>query len=99
VSSLHTVNKSPGSKDVLESCLHTAAPGDTVLLIEDGVYACASHGHLFNTLDPAIRLCALQEDLQARGIDAGMSPARMESITYPQFVELACQHKRTISWF
>ncbi len=107
MSSLHTVNKSSSSADVLNSCLRTAVAGDTVLLIEDGVYACGSSQAdllLFSELDPAVRLCALQEDLQARGIDLsggmnGRITGRIEAISYPQFVELACHHARTISWF
>ena len=119
MSSLHTVNKSSSSAEVLSSCLRTALAGDTVLLIEDGVYACGGSQAdqlLFSELDPAIRLCALQEDLQARGINlgactnagisagisagtAGGITGRIEAISYPQFVELACHHTRTISWF
>jgi tRNA 2-thiouridine synthesizing protein B len=103
VSSLHTVNKSSSSADVLSSCLRTAMAGDTVLLIEDGVYACGgaqADQLLFSKLDPAIRLCALQEDLQARGVVlSGDIHGLIEAISYPQFVELACQHTRTISWF
>ncbi len=111
MNSLHTVNKSPGSAELLRSCLRTAVAGDTVLLIEDGVYACGESqiNHLlFNELDPAIRLCALQEDLLARGIDlnaglnagiTGDTAGRIEAISYPQFVKLACHHTRTISWF
>jgi tRNA 2-thiouridine synthesizing protein B len=103
VSSLHTVNKSSSSADVLSSCLRTAVAGDTVLLIEDGVYACGGSQSdllLFSELDPAVRLCALQEDVQARGIKLSENVhRRIEAISYPQFVELACQHTRTISWF
>jgi len=102
VSSLHTVNKSSSSTDLFNSCLRTAVAGDTVLLIEDGVYACGAQADqlLFSTLDSAVRLCALKEDLQARGIRLSENARRrIEVISYPQFVELACHHTRTISWF
>ncbi len=36
---LHIVNKSPGERSTLASCLAHARPGHSVLLIEDAVYA------------------------------------------------------------
>ena len=38
MSTLHTVNKSPFATQALVSCLNHAKAGDTVLMIEDGVY-------------------------------------------------------------
>jgi len=36
---LHIVNKSPGERATLSSCLAHVRPGHSVLLIEDAVYA------------------------------------------------------------
>jgi len=36
---LHLVNKSPFERNALDSCLRLAAPGSSILLIEDRVYA------------------------------------------------------------
>lgn len=94
LSTLHTVNKSAFGSEALASCLHVARSGDAILLLEDGVY---------NAVDvPApvgIRIYALQEDLQARGIAAEQLPSHVEPIAYKDFVALVCTHRRTVSWF
>ena len=96
---LHTVNKSPLSSQTLASCLRVAAPGDTVLLIEDGVYACTpAHESLFDGLDVEVKLRVLREDLLARGLEAQLAE-RFDVVDYAGFVELACAHPRTLSWF
>lgn len=46
-----------------------------------------------------IRVYALREDLQARGIAAEQLPAHIEPIAYKDFVALVCTHARTVSWF
>ncbi|MDO9318723.1 MAG: sulfurtransferase complex subunit TusB [Gammaproteobacteria bacterium] len=46
-----------------------------------------------------IRIYALREDLQARGIAAEQLPAHVEPIAYKDFVALVCTHRRTVSWF
>lgn len=46
-----------------------------------------------------IRVYALGEDLQARGIAAEQLPAHIESIVYKDFVALVCTFARTVSWF
>jgi tRNA 2-thiouridine synthesizing protein B len=52
------------------------------------------------TVDSAgIRIYALREDLQARGIPAEQLPAHVEPIAYKDFVALVCTHARTVSWF
>ncbi|MDO8270713.1 MAG: sulfurtransferase complex subunit TusB [Gammaproteobacteria bacterium] len=46
-----------------------------------------------------VRIYALREDLQARGIAAEQLPAHVEPIAYKDFVALVCTHRRTVSWF
>ncbi len=46
-----------------------------------------------------IRVYALGEDLQARGIAAEQLPAHIEPIAYKDFVDLVCTFARTVSWF
>lgn len=113
LSTLHTVNKSAFSSDALASCLRVARSGDAVLLLEDGVYNAVSSpvgaslaGELQQlSASPAgqahttVRVYALQEDLQARGIAAEQLPAHVEPISYSDFVTLVCTHARTVSWF
>ena len=98
---LHTVNKSAQQSGILSSCLSIAAPGETVLLIEDGVYAlvgCIASNNLLIDKHPDIALFALREDLQARGLEALVS-TQVQIINYGEFVALTCRYSKTISWF
>lgn len=93
MSTLHTVNKT-AADDALAACLRVAASGDSLLLIEDGVYQASTiTGH---PKAQVLKLFALKEDTDARGI---ILPTSVTPIDYAQFVELACQHSRSVSWF
>jgi tRNA 2-thiouridine synthesizing protein B len=101
---LHTVNKSPSSSQVLLCALRTAMGGDSILLIEDGVYAALQNAHtqtLINGIAPDIQIYALQEDLVARGLlgEGAALITRIRPVNYRGFVELSCEHGRTLSWF
>lgn len=93
MSTLHTVNKS-AADDALEACLRVASSGDSLLLLEDGVYQAARLAQ--HPQASALRLFALHEDVRARGIGL---PAAITPIGYAEFVELVCQHRRSVSWF
>tara|TARA_R100001377_G_scaffold69223_1_gene44531 strand:- start:3811 stop:4092 length:282 start_codon:yes stop_codon:yes gene_type:complete len=93
MSTLHTVNKT-AADDALAACLKVASSGDSVLLIEDGVYQASKLAG--NPQTRALKLFALREDADARGISL---PATVTAIGYAQFVELACEHQRSVSWF
>jgi len=97
---LHTVNKSPFERDALESCLRHAAAGDTVLLIEDGVYGAMRGGAFTPRLQQALqsmRVCALQPDVEARGIRDKLL-AEVTLIDYGGFVDLAVEHYPIMAW-
>jgi tRNA 2-thiouridine synthesizing protein B len=97
---LHIVNKSPQTRNALESCLRIAAPGGALLLIEDAVYA-ATHGNSAEaTLTEALarfRVYALLPDLEARAVADrvidGVTP-----IGYDGFVDLVAEHPNCQSW-
>lgn len=93
MSTLHTVNKT-SANDALAACLRVASSGDTLLLIEDGVYQASTL--VRHPQAKTLRLFALQEDITARGLSL---PATITPIGYAQFVDLACQHERSVSWF
>lgn len=102
MTTLHTVNKSCLSANALSSCLRVASPGDCVLLIEDGVYNAVTPSSEVVSIGDSranIRVCALGEDLQARGIASENLPTHVEVITYQDFVDLTCTHARCVSWF
>jgi len=103
MSCLHTINKTSASSDALSSCLRVASAGDCILLLEDGVYnvinlSVLTHGVRAATI-ANLRFCALKEDLDARGIHATNIPAMVETVSYDDFVQLACKHQQTVSWF
>ena len=93
MSTLHTVNKS-AADDALAACLRVASSGDSLLLVEDGVYQASMLAE--HPRAQALKLFALREDVDARGISL---PCTVTPIDYAQFVELACQHRRSVSWF
>ncbi|MEE4381556.1 MAG: sulfurtransferase complex subunit TusB [Pseudomonadales bacterium] len=100
MSTLHLVNRPPERGDGLAAALRVAAPGDAVLLLEDGVYA-AARGTEGATLlagrDASVTLHVLEPDLRARGL-AGRLVEDAEAVDDAGFVALAVVHGRTASW-
>ena len=91
---LHTVNKSPFGNDTLETCIRFAAPGDPILLIEDGVYAAEAGNRFAGMIETILKrnpLFALQPDLSARGISVIASG--VATVDYEGFVELVERHQ------
>ncbi len=96
MSCLHLLNKSPstGSLNELRNLL---APGDGLLLLEDGVYFLNRPEELASLPD-GISLYFLAEDLLARGLNAPL-PANATTVDYDGFVALCASHDKTTSWF
>lgn len=98
---LHTWNKRSGSASTLAGCLAVLADGDTLLLLEDGVYLAldaAFLSHFDQGTQAGPRLCVLSADLAARGISARISPLA-NVIGYEDFVALSLHHQRVVNWF
>jgi len=97
---LHIVNKSPAQTRTLDSCLRLARPGDTLLLIEDAVYA-ATHGTAGGALVAealkSLKVCALQPDLDARGMTGRLIDG-VTSVDYAGFVDLVVENPNNQSW-
>ncbi len=97
---LHIVNKSPGERTALASCLAHARAGHAVLLIEDAVYA-ATRGHAAAAALAAaaatVKVYVLAPDLEARA-RAGALIEGVVPVDYKGFVELVAQHPRVQSW-
>ena len=90
---LHTVNRSPLSSNSLYSALRIAAPGDPLLLLEDGVYAAMPGAVWEQALRAALAqrpIYALGADLQARGIERLIEGIQVTG--YDGFVALVEQH-------
>ena len=98
---LHTVNKSPFEKTSLESCLRHALPGDSVLLIEDGVYAALDGTALSARMREALavlEILVLEPDLAARGLEPERLVKGIGMVDYRGFVRLACRHPSVQAW-
>ncbi len=96
---LHTINKSSPSQ-ALPLCLRFAAPGDIVLLLEDGVCQAVVGSSTCRQLlaAEALRIVAIEEDITCRGLDGKLPPA-VEVIDYKGFVDLCCECDKVQSWF
>lgn len=101
MSTLHTVNKSPFSNQTLLSCLNHAKDGDSVLMIEDGVYGAMAGSQLADIVAAkaaSLSIYVLSADLSARGIDAGKVIDGVKSVDYAGFVGLVADTGRTQAW-
>lgn len=98
MTTLHVISSSPFRDDRLSSCLRLLGSGDGLLLCGDATYATqpgTRHAESLTELDEGIALFALDEDIQARGLQ----PAdRLQRIDYPGFVTLATRFDKVNSW-
>lgn len=100
---LHTVNKSPYTHKLVESCLRVCSTGDSILLIEDGVYSATvdspSAKAFGEKIEQGIKIYALKNDTEARGLQRNMLLKGIELTDYPGFVELSITHQSVQSWY
>lgn len=99
-SMLHIVNKSPFERNTLESCLRTARPDSSVLLIEDGIYAAVKGTVTADKIGKAVRsmkVYALWPDVEARGMQDAMLE-HVKLVDYDGFVDLVAEHGTVQSW-
>lgn len=96
---LHTVSKSPFANPALTDCLSFCDPGESIVLIEDGVYAAIVDNDAAKALlDSKLQIYAMRIDIEARGLQEKVA----DSITLIDdlaLVELCCQHHSVQSWF
>lgn len=95
MATLHIVNKASTNEAFLR-CLSLAAPGDAVLLIEDGVYCALPDVVARFTIDH-VRLVALRVDSEARGLANRLS-ARVTLVDERDFVDLVVRHQPVVTW-
>ena len=95
MATLHTVNK---AGQPLELCLRALNAGDSVLLLEEGVYALFEASDVLSDLLKHVAVYVLEADVLARGmsnkggLDIGM-------VDYQGFVELTEANDKVVSWF
>jgi tRNA 2-thiouridine synthesizing protein B len=101
MSQLHTVNKSPLDRNALESAIKHATKGNSILMIEDGVYGAMQGTQKSEVVSNAmgdISFYVLGPDLKARGIDEGRVINGVKVVDYSGFVALVAEHDATQSW-
>ena len=96
MSCLHLLNKSPSS-GLFDELRKALSPGDSLLLLEDGVYFLNRPEELAD-LPAELSLHFLAEDLQARGLTTPL-PENATTVDYDGFVALCASHAKTASWF
>ncbi len=89
---LHLVFSSPFTNSALKDCLAVMNPNDGILFIEDGSYITQNINLLPQTKN---KYYVLSEDMSARGLFAC---PEINSINYDEFVALALEFTKTISW-
>ena len=97
---LHIVNKSPGERSALASCLAHVRPGHCVLLIEDAVYAATTGNAAQARIREAaarMKIYALKPDMDARGVTARALDG-VTLVDYGGFVDLVAEHGTPNSW-
>ncbi|MFA0067166.1 sulfurtransferase complex subunit TusB [Vibrio breoganii] len=80
----------------LETLSRYVLAKDTVLLVEEAVYA-ANPKHKKHALLPSIEVKALQPDLIARGLES-VCPSHIEAVDFAGFVDLTAEHSKSITW-
>jgi tRNA 2-thiouridine synthesizing protein B len=97
---LHTVNKSPTERNVLESCLKYLKKGSVVLLIEDGVYGALKGAPTTRMVEQALKnfpVYALYPDIEARGMQDRVIDG-IKLVDYSGFVDLVAEHTTVQAW-
>lgn len=94
---LYTFRYSPFHYDIA-TILPYIQPGDCLLLTEDGVLAgLAGSVPLEILLASSVSVCALQDDIVARGLVDCFS-SRIPCVSYTDFVRLATEHRQHFAW-
>ena len=91
---LHCVVRAPRDGEALPLALRFVAPGDALLLLQDGVRAAFGAGV---TVPAGVEAYVLMNDVLRRGLD----PQRIEgfsAIDEAGFVALAAQKARQVCW-
>ena len=94
---LHTLNASPGSS-AFNDCLRVITPGDSLLLMGDGVYAAIADTDASRKLGSCgAHIHVLQQDAVARGVDKLVTEANR--VDLDGFVTLTEQYPRQQAWY
>jgi tRNA 2-thiouridine synthesizing protein B len=94
---LHLVNKSPYDGSNLNTATSIMKSGDTLLLIEDGVYGAVKAGKAASLLE-GHTVSVLGPDLAARGITKDKLADGINVVDYAGFVDMVEANDKVQSW-
>ena len=97
MSMLHLVNKSPYDGRNLNTATSIMKDGDTLLLIEDGVYGAVKAGKAASLLQ-GHTVSVLGPDLAARGIGEDKLADGVKVVDYGDFVDMVEASDKVQSW-
>jgi len=98
---LHLVNKSPTDRNAFDTCFRMANPGDSILLIEDGVYAALANAEFASKITSRLdnfSFFVLGPDVAARGLGDTPLIEDIGVVDYDGFVDLVAENDITQSW-
>ena len=95
---LHLVNKSPYETRNLDTAASFMKDGDSLLLLEDGVYGAIKGGKAASLLDGRNNVSVLGPDLSARGIAEDKLVDGVTVVDYAGFVDLVEASDKVQSW-
>ena len=105
MTTLHTINQPPSQAAIWSTLLGGLNRGDSVLLIEDACYATFDPELLSSFAraneEKQVALYILESDMRSRGLGSTADQSNDGSFTlvdYAQFVELAAQTDKSVSW-
>ncbi|MDN6859676.1 sulfurtransferase complex subunit TusB [Pseudomonas sp. CAN2814] len=99
MATLHLLSHSPFNDGRFDNCLLLLGDDDAILLTGEAAYALqpgSKPAQELLALPVGNALFALQEDLQARGLDE--LPTRVIAVDYPGFVELTTRFDKVNAW-
>ncbi len=94
---LHLVNKSPHDGCNLDTATSIMKDGDSLLLIEDGVYGAIKAGKAASLLEGR-SVSVLGPDLAARGISEDKLVDGITIVDYAGFVDMVAASDNVQSW-
>lgn len=98
---VHIVRHSPVNHPSFNSCLRSLGSQQSLLLIEDAVYALlpgTAFSQSLRLLPNTVDIYAMESDLVARGVPLDDLPARISKINYLDMVALCTEQQKVISW-
>ncbi len=101
MATLHTVNKSPFATRDLESCLAHARDGDSILMIEDGIYGGLAGTSISDAVAAragSVSIYVLSNDMAARGMSEDRLIDGVKAVDYAGFVDLVVKNDLVNAW-